>query len=95
MTRDAIKIVSKNCQVLSNALKRDDTMNFLRSKKYSVYLLQDTLFTNKEEHYIRIQWGFECYFRNFSSQARGIAIMFNNNFEFHIQKIIKDENGNK
>ena len=56
MTRDAIKFVSMSCQGLSNSLKRADTLNSLRSKKYSVYLLQDTHFTNKEKHYIRTQW---------------------------------------
>ena len=75
--------------------KRSDTFNFLRNKNHSVYFLQDTHFTTKEQNYIRTQWGFECYFSNYSSQSRGVAILFNNNFEFKVLKVTKDENGNK
>ena len=84
-----------NCQGLSNMDKRSDTFNFLRNKNYSVYFLQDAHFTTKEQNYIRTQWGFECYFSNFSSQSRGVAILFNNNFEFKVLKVAKDESGNK
>ena len=75
--------------------KRSDTFNFLKNKNHSVYFLQDTHFTTKEQNYIRTQWGFECYFSNYSSQSRGVAILFNNNFEFKVLKVTKDENGNK
>lgn len=84
-----------NCQGLSNKDARADTLNFLRSKSYSVYFLQDTHFTSKDEKYIRTQWGYECFFSNFSSQSRGVAILFNNNFEFQLHNIEKDDNGNK
>ena len=39
-------------------------------------------------------WGFECYFSSFSSNSRGVSIMFNNNFEFKVLKEKKDINGN-
>ena len=90
-----ISFVSMNCQGLSNMDKRSYTFNFLRNKNYSVYFLQDTHFTTKEQNYIRTQWGFECYFSNYSSQSRGVAILFNNNIEFKVLKVTKDENGNK
>lgn len=90
-----VTFVSMNCQGLSNKTKRADTLNFLKSKKYSVYMLQDTHFINKEENYIRTQWGFECHFSNFASNSRGVAILFNNNFEFKLHKVERDENGNK
>lgn len=95
MATNTIKFVSMNCQGLSNTVKRADTLNFLRGKNHSVYFLQDTHFTTNEEKYIRTMWGFECFFSNFSSQSRGVAIMFNNNFEFQVHKIHKDETGNK
>ena len=95
MTHNYVSFVSMNCQGLSNMDKRSDTFNFLRNKNYSVYFLQDTHFTTKEQNYIRTQWGFECYFSNYSSQSRGVAILFNNNFEFKVLKVAKDESGNK
>ena len=43
---------------------------------------------------IRGQWGFDCYFNNFRSNARGVAIFFNNNFEYRVIKEVKDSSGN-
>ena len=90
-----ISFVCMNCQGLSNMDKRSDTFNFLRNKNYSVFLLQDTHFTTKEQNYIHTKWGFECYFSNYSSQSRCVAILFNNNIELKVLKVAKDENGNK
>jgi exonuclease III len=39
-------------------------------------------------------WGFECFFSSFSSNSRGVAILFNNNFEFKVLNEKKDINGN-
>ena len=95
MVPNYITIVSMNCQGLSNQEKRSDTFNFLKSKKHFIYFLQDTHFTTKEEKHIRTQWGFECYFNYFSWQARGVAILFYNNFESNVLKTVRDESGNK
>ena len=43
---------------------------------------------------IRSQWGYECFFSNFTSQSRGVAIFINNNFECKINNIEHDNNGN-
>ena len=56
---------------------------------------QDTHFIDKEENYIRTQWRFECYFSSFASNARGVAILLNDNFEFKVHKVEKDDKGNK
>ena len=57
-----IILASLNCQGLGDKNKRKDVLNFLKQKKYSIYCIQDTHFTEKEEKYIRTQWGFECFF---------------------------------
>ena len=44
-----------NCQGLGGLSKRKDVFNYLKQKKYSIYCLQDTHFTHKEEKYIRAQ----------------------------------------
>ena len=92
---DSIVIVSMNCQGLGGKDKRKDVLNYLKKNKYSIYCLQDTHFTEKEENYIRTQWGFECYFSSYNSQSRGTAIFFNNNFEYKLHKIKRDIQGNK
>ena len=91
----SVTIMSMNVQGLGDKDKRKDTLNFLKSKNQSIYFLQDTHFTNKEINYIRSQWGFECFFSNFSSQARGVAILFNNTFEYKIHAQKSDTFGNK
>lgn len=86
--------MSVNCQGLRDLSKRKDVFNMLRSKKCNIYCLQDTHFTNEIETSIRSMWGFECFFSSFSSNSRGVAILFNNNFEFKVLKEKKDINGN-
>ena len=57
-------------------------------------MLQDTHFTQREENYIRSQWGYECYFSCYNSQSRGVAIFINNTFDFKMNKVEHDINGN-
>lgn len=88
------KIASMNVQGIGDKAKRKDVLNYLRNKKYNIYCLQDTHFTDKEIKIIRSQWGYECFFSNFNSQSRGVAILINNNFDFKYIKTEKDDNGN-
>ena len=69
-------------------------IQYLRQKKYSVYFLQDTHFSSKIEQQIRAEWGYECIFSSNNSRSRGVAILLNNNFDFKIEKTIKDSQGN-
>ena len=59
-----------------------------------IYCLQDTHFSKSDEKVISTQWGYECYFSSYNTQARGVAILLNNNFEYNLHNVIKDENGN-
>ena len=43
--------------------------------------------------YIQSEWGYKCYFSSFTSNARGVAVVFNNNFEFKINSTEKDDSG--
>ena len=85
-----------NCQGLGaiNSKKRRDVMNYLRDKSYSIICLQDTHFTPAMNNFVRSEWGYEAYFSSYSSQSRGVAILFKNNFEFTIHSKYKDESGN-
>ena len=85
---------SMNCWGLADVKKRKDVFNFLRSKQFSVYFLQDTHFTKEKELIIRADWGFECIFNSYTSQSRGVAILINNNFEYKIHNIFRDNKGN-
>lgn len=87
-------VISANVQGLGNIQKRRDVFQYLRQKDYTTYFLCDTHFTKKEEKQIRAEWGYECYFSSYNSQSRGVAILFNNNFDFKVKKVIHDINGN-
>jgi len=43
---------------------------------------------------IRSEWGYECVFSNYRSTARGMAIIFNNDFEHKVLKEKQDTEGN-
>ena len=94
MPDNQIRFVSMNCRGLGDSRKRRDVFHFLRDKKYSICLLQDTHFQKSMEGMIKNEWGFEIFFASFSSNSRGVAVLFNNNFEFKINNVYKDINGN-
>ena len=60
--------------------------DYLHSKNYSIYCLQDTHFTEDDENIIRSEWGHDCYISPGRSNARGVAVLFNNNFEYKVLK---------
>ena len=62
--------------------------------KSNIYCLQDTHFTKDIENRVRCEWGFDAYFSSFSSNSRGVCILFNNNFEYKVTGQISDPNGN-
>ena len=89
-----LTICSHNCRGLNDYSKRKDVFHFLRAKKYDIYLLQDTHFLKEKEPFIRSEWGSEIIFNSYSSQSRGVAILFSNNIDFKVHEIFKDEKGN-
>ena len=91
---DCFRILSMNCQGLGDKNKRKDVFAYLRKLSYSIYCLQDTHFTVELEKNIRAEWGYNCFFSCWKSNARGVAILFNNNFEYKVLKEKSDNNGN-
>lgn len=90
----SLVIASVNCQGMNNSKKRRDVFHYLRNRKYSIFFLQDTHFEEKMEPYILSEWGYEGYFSSHASNARGVGILFNNNFEFKIKRVYKGNGGN-
>ena len=91
---NCLSIASLNAQGLGETKKRRDVMNYLRNRKHDIYFLQDTHWVSKLEPYIASEWGYTCFFASFSSNSRGVAILFNNTFEFKVLDVIKGEDGN-
>ena len=91
---EGVKILSVNCQGLGNMGKRRDVFDYLHKKNYNIYCLQDTHFTESQENLIQNMWGHQCYFSSYTSNARGVCIFLNNNFEFTVHRKKSDLNGN-
>lgn len=91
---DKITVASVNCRGLGNVQKRRDVFHYLRQKRYSIYFLQDTHLDPKLDKYITAEWGFTSYFCSNNTRSRGVAILFNNDFEFKVKGIFRDNGGN-
>ena len=95
MTNDNnISICSLNCQGLGDSKKRRDVINYLKNKQFSIICLQDTHFNKQIENVIRAEWGYKALFSSFSTNSRGTAIFFKNNFQLEIHNYTTDPRGN-
>ena len=91
---DTIKVATVNCQGLATPSKRQDVLNYYKTKGFSILCLQDTHFTSEIEALVETQWGYKCVFNSYTSNSRGVAIFFNNNFELKLHREKKDNDGN-
>ena len=89
-----LTIAALNCQGLGDYKKRRDVFQYLKQKRFDIYFLEDTHFDVKLERQIRSEWGYQCCFSSYSTQARGVAILFNSTFDFKINNVLKDDSGN-
>ncbi len=90
----SIKICSINCRGLNDKFKRRDVLKYLRKKNFSIYCLQDVHWDQKWENMIRSEWGYETYIAGYTSNSRGVAVLVNNNFDFKVRNIQRDQAGN-
>ena len=78
---------------LGDRLKRREMFNWLREKKYSLYMLQEVHCSENTISLWSAEWGFKALFSCCTSARGGVAISFNNNFIFHLQRTYSDPNG--
>ena len=85
------------CQLTVKALgtkKRVDVINYLRNKNPHILCLQETHWINDDEKFIKNVWDGECFINGNRTNARGVAILLNKNFEYSIKRIDKDTDNN-
>ena len=46
------------------------------------------------EPFIKSEWGYEVFFSSFTNSSRGVMILMNNNFEYKVERVKTDKNGN-
>ena len=92
---EQLHIFSQNCRGrLSVANKRRDLFQYVRNKKYNIICLQDVHINKQLEPFIKSEWGYDVFFNSFTNSSRGVMILINNNFEFKVEGIKTDKNGN-
>ena len=94
MTGEKIKVISLNCQGLGIQTKRREILHNLRSKNFSIISLIDTHISKDQQRRVTLEWGYQTFYSSYSSQSRGVAILFNNNFEFKLHSFYNDTAGN-
>ena len=87
---DSLIISSLNYHGLGNLQKRRDVFHYLKRKGHSIYCLQDTHFDKKIDKHVTTEWGYKT-FASYKPNSRGVAVLFNNNFEFKIREVQRDE----
>lgn len=94
MITDEIGICCVNVQGIQNSEKRRDIFDRLRNQDFKIICLTDTHFDKSKEKIYSAEWGYVSYFSSFTSQSRGVAILFKNNFEFKVKNVHRDHQGN-
>ena len=89
-----LKILSVNCQGLGSIEKRLDVFNYIKAKQCDIYCLQDVHSTPSTENFIESQWGSHCLFSSYSSNSRGVAMLFGKSIDYHVHSHKSDPNGN-
>ena len=93
MTTTSFNICTFNCNGLGNFGKRKDVFDYLRKLKHDIYFLQETHWKAESENFIRSCWGYNCFVTGNSTNKNGVAILFNNSFEYKIFNTVKDPVG--
>lgn len=93
LSDNVLKICTFNCNGLNNAGKRKDLFDFMRNKNWNIILLQESHLLTKDENYIRSNWGYELILCGVDTNKNGVAILFNNNFEYKVLDVKRDPLG--
>ena len=64
-----------------------------KKKNMSIVMLQEAHCTTEAEKQWYVEWGYNIYFSHEQTDARGVCILFNNNFEYKIHNVITDDHG--
>ena len=74
--------------------KRTDVLTYFKETKANIVCLQDTHWTETDLPSVSQIWGNRCYIHGSKTNARGVAILFRNNFEYEILASNSDKEGN-
>ena len=82
-----------NARGLGERQKRKETLNWLRAKTFSIYLRQEMHCSENTTATWSSEWGYKTLFSCCSRASVGVAILFNNNFAFQLERSYSDLKG--
>ena len=91
---NCVSVCSLNVRGIADEKKRKDIFMWLKNKNCNIYCLQDIHCGPQNQDIFKTDWGSDAYFSCKTSNARGVAILFNNNFDFAVTGQTGDEDGN-
>ena len=91
-----LRLLSFNPNSIGKNPKRAKIIQALRKKNANIILLSDTRLSKEIEPTVKNEWGGKANFASFTSQARGVAVLFAKNLAIEIleDSIYNDESGN-
>ncbi len=91
---ETIRVLSVNTQGLQDFRKRQDVLNYSKSLKPNILCLQDTHWVDKDIATVHRLWDGEIILNGKKTNSRGVSVLLENNFQYKIENIFKDEDGN-
>jgi exonuclease III len=91
---NSVSLVSINTRGLGDKTKRIDILKRIKEQRTQIACLQDIHIDMKMQNIVRAEWGLDIFFSSYTSNARGVAILLNNNFEYTVHNSKSDSNGN-
>ena len=85
-----LQIASLNVREIGNNAKRREAFNWLRAKKFSIYMLQEVHCSENTSDSWTSEWGYKALFSRCSSSKVGVSILFNNNFNLSVIKTLQE-----
>ena len=89
-----LQIIAQNCRGLADYVKRKDVLNFLRSKKPDIVFLEDIHIKRENVDRLLNEWGHKDIVAPGQSNSRGVAILFNNTFQYNLRETYSCPKGN-
>ena len=88
-----LRFVSWNVKGLNAPVKRGRIFSHLKRLKTEIAFLQETHLVPNDHHRLKAAWVGQTFHSNFSSKARGAAILMHKKVRFNPSKVTSDKQG--
>ena len=88
------KLLCFNANSIGKNPKRQNVFHYLKKRNPDFVLACDTRICKTIENVVKDEWGGQCIFNSFTSQARGVAIFLKKNNPAKILDTFRDNEGN-